>query len=183
MKLLSRRARVSLLLSLVLVCVLLVPVVDQFLFRYEWASSTLEDLERRHARLLGLRDAGPAIASALGQATADLARYAYPAAQGADRIGADLQQRVRQIAERAGVSVVGSQILSVRPGEGMEVVPLGLTLETDMTGLRDFLGGLAAEQPSIQLESLVVTMQRQRGAQSEGRVRVQIQLNAVHLTS
>ncbi len=183
MKFPGRRARFSVLLTLVLVLVLLVPVAEQFLFRYEWAQTTLEDLERRHARLLGLRDAGPGIAQALAQAKVELERYAYPADMGADRIGADLQQRVRQVAERAGVAVVGSQILSARPAEGFEVVPLGLTLEADMAGLSDFLSGILAEQPSIQLESLAVTIQRQRSAREDGRVRVQLQLNAVHLSS
>lgn len=183
MKLPSRRAKASLVVSVVLLLALLIPVADQFLFRYEWARATLEDIERRHARLLGLRDAGPDIAAALNKAKADLVRYAYPVDQSADRVGADLQQRVRQIAERAGVTVAGSQILAVRSGDGIEVVPLGLTLEADMGGLRDFLSGLVAENPSIQLESLAITMQRQRGPQAEGKVRVQLQLNAIHLTS
>lgn len=183
MKFPGRRARFSVLVSAALLLLLLVPVLDQLLFRYEWASTTQEDIERRHARLLGLRDAGPGIAQALGQAKAELERYAYSVDLGSDRVGADLQQRVRQIAERTGVAVVGSQILAVRPAEGLEVVPLGLTVEADMAGLRDFLVEIAGEQPSIQLESLAVTLQRQRGAQGDGKVRVQIQLNTVHLTS
>ena len=97
----GRRARISVLISALLLLGLLVPVVDQFFFRYEWANTTLEDVDRRYARLLGLRDAGPEIAKALGQARAELVRHAYPLDLGPDRVGADLQKRVRQIAERA----------------------------------------------------------------------------------
>ena len=177
----GRRARISVLISALLLLGLLVPVVDQFFFRYDWANTTLEDVDRRYARLLGLRDAGPEIAKALGQARAELVRHAYPLDLGPDRVGADLQQRVRQIAERAGAEVVGSQILPIRSAEFLEVVPLGLTLEADMASLRDFLAGLAGEQPAIQVESSAVTSQRQRGGRGEGKVRVQLQLNAVRL--
>lgn len=179
----GRRARISVLISLALLVLLLIPVVDQFVFRYGWAAAALEDIEGRHARLLGLRDAAEPIEQALATSSELLARHAYPVDTGADRVGADLQQRVRQIAEAAGVGVVGSQILPVTPGAGFEVIPLNMTADADIGALREFLASLGREQPSIQLDSLNLSAPRQRrsAASTDANVRAQIRISVIHL--
>lgn len=179
----GRRARISVALSALLLVLLAIPVLDQYLFRYDWARTTLADIERRHARLLGFKAAEAPIMAALAKASESLTDFAYPAGEGADRVGADLQQRVRALAQQAGVSVVGSQILPARQAEALEVVRLALTLEAEMESLRDFLAALGAERPGIQLESMVLTAPRQRGARSGGtaKTRAQLQLNAMRL--
>lgn len=181
MKFPGKRARASVLIGILALIGLLVPVFDQFLFRYGWASAALGDIETRYARMLGLQQAASAIDKALAESRAQLARHAYPAGNGADRVGADLQQRVRKLGEVAGLSVVGSQIMPARPGEGFEVIPLGATIDADMGSLRDFLVALIAEQPSIQVDTLAITVPRQRGRADDGKIRVQIQLSAIHL--
>lgn len=183
MKFPGKRARTSVLIGILALIAVLVPVVDQFVFRYSWARDALDDIETRHARLLGLQQAGGKIEKALAESRAQLARHAYPAGNGADRVGADLQQRVRKLAEVAGLNVVGSQIMPARQAEGFEVISLGATLDAEMSGLRDFLVALAAEQPSIQVDTLSITLPRQRGRADDGKVRVQIQLSAIHLLS
>lgn len=181
MKFPGKRARISVALTLLLALFAAVPVLEHYLFRYEWARSTQEDLENRHARLLGLNAAAEPIATALRQARETLARFAYPASAGTDRVGADLQQRVRLLAQESGVAVAGSQILPAREAEGLEVIRLALTLEAEPGPLRDLLTAIDSEQPSIQIESMALTMPRQRAGRTGNRVRVQLQLNTMRL--
>lgn len=181
MRLADKRARISVGVCAAILVVLAVPVVDQFLFRYGWAEQTLQDIEARYARLLGLREAAPRIQQTLAQTVEVLDRYAYPVDTGADRIGADLQQRVRRIAESTNVAVAGSQILPPRAAGGMEVIVMAATLDANVGSLRDFLLALSADKPSIQVETLNVTAPRQRGTTAAGKLRVQMNLSALHL--
>lgn len=181
MKLADKRARISVGVCIVLLGLAALPVVDQFLFRYGWAAQTLQDIEARYARLLGLREAAPRLRQTLAQTVEVLDRYAYPVETGADRIGADLQQRVRRIAEATSVAVAGSQILPPRTVGGVEVIVMAATLDAEVGSLRDFLLALSADKPSIQVESLNVTAARQRGATAGGKLRVQMNLSALHL--
>ncbi|MCK0511884.1 type II secretion system protein GspM [Aromatoleum buckelii] len=176
-----QRAYLSVGFLVVLVMLFAVPVVDQFLFRYSWATQTLAEIESRHARLLGLRDAAPRIKAALAESLTVLERHAYPAEIGSGRVGADLQQRVRRIAEAAGVTVVGSQILPPRETAGVELVPLSATLDADTNGLADFLLALPVERPSIQVDNIEVTSSRQRTSAAEGRIRIQINVSSIRL--
>lgn len=177
----GKRARISVALSAVLLVLVLIPVVDELAFRYAWARTALEDVEVRYARLLGLLDAEQQIDETLALTGDAINHFAYAADDSVARVGADLQQRVRRVAEIDGLSVVGSQIMPARAGAGFEVVPLGLTLDANVGALRDFLLGLALEQPTIQIDSMIITVPRQRGVATDGRIRVQLQANAIHL--
>jgi general secretion pathway protein M len=177
----GKRAHISVAVCIILLGLVTVPVVDQFIFRYGWARQTLEDIEARYARLLGLRDAAPRLQQTLAQTVAVLDRHAYPIDTGADRIGADLQQRVRRIAEATSVAVVGSQILPPRSVAGLEIIAMAATFDAEVGSLRDFLLALSAEKPSIQVDSLNVATTRQRGAATGSKVRVQINVSAIHM--
>lgn len=182
MKFPGRRARVSAVITLGILVLLAVPVVDQFVFRHSWADSTLQEIESRHARLLGLRESAPRLKSTLAEMGGVLERYAYPEGTGVDRIGADLQQRFRRVAEANGLVVAGSQILPPKAAKGMELVSMSATLDAGIGGLRDFLLALGLEKPSIQVDSLNITANRQRGSGAEEKnLRVQINVSAIHL--
>lgn len=176
----GKRARLSVGVTLLVLLVLLVPVVDQLAFRYAWARAAIAELESRHARMRGLLDAAPSLSKAVADALAALARYAYGAEIGIDRIGAELQQRVRHLAEEAGAAVVGSQILPPRAGDGLELVPLAVTLDADAGSLRSLLIALEAGTPSIQVDQLTITTLRQRSAAGDA-FRVQLVLSAIRL--
>ena len=152
--------------------------------RMLWANDTLAVIEPRYARLAGLREVRTEIETGLTQVQATLGRYAYPASMNGDRIGTDLQQRVRRVAEAAGMSVSGSQILPVRPADGFTHVPVSVSAEGTLESLRNMLAGLAAESPTIQVESIViqsVARRRARGAPEDQRLAVQMNLAAIHL--
>ena len=179
----GRRARTSVALTAIVLILLLIPIVDQYLFRYEWVRTTLADIERRHARLLGFKAAEAPMAAGLAKVRAGLVEFAYPASEGSDRVGADLQQRVRALAQQSEVAVIGSQNLPARQTEGLEVVRLALTLEAEMGPLRDFLAALGSERPGVQVETMALSMPRQRGGRQPGsnKTRIQLQLNAMRL--
>lgn len=179
---LSRRARQSLALTLLALVVLALPVLDQILFRYNWAAEAMEELEFRYARLLGLREAAPRIDAALTRAQGYLQRHAYPADYPIDRVGAELQQRVRGLAGDAGIAVSGSQILPVISSEAYEIVPLTVTLNASPAALRDLLVVLAAQSPSIQVDGYAINnLRARRGAPESSDARVQLRLSAIHL--
>ena len=179
---LSRRARVALSVTALGALVLMLPVVDQVLFRYNWAAQARDELEFRYARLLGLRESASRIESALARAQGYLQRHAYPVDYPLDRVGADLQQRVRGLAAASGLSVSGSQILPTQPSDGFEVVPLTVTLNASPAALRDLIVAFAAQSPSIQVDGYTVTAVRsRRGAPDPGEARVQLRLSAIHL--
>lgn len=176
-----RRAVMSVALTAAVLGLCAIPVVAEYLARYRWATDTLETVDQRYARLLGLREAGAKIGEALAASKEVLHRQAYDEGMASDRVGAEMQQRVRCIAESAGLSVAGSQILKARPGDGFEIVPMSATLEGEFAGLRDFLVKLANESPAIVAESIAVTSARTGRNSPDGRVRVQIGLGAVRV--
>lgn len=178
------RARAAVAVSGVLVVLGLAVIADQMQYRYEWARDAIDQVERRYARLLGIRDAAPALEAKLVEARGILARYAHADESSADRVGAELQQRVRALAAQANVAVVGSQILPVRPSDGFEFVPMTLTLESDVVSLRDFLVAAAAEEPILRIDQLIITKVRQRRDPTAGdRLRVQVNLGVIRLRS
>ena len=180
MSALSRRARLALGSSLLVVLALLGLFGNELLFRYDWAHGRLDDIEPRHARLQGLAAAQERIVAARDEAQAVLARHAWPAESSADRIGTDLQQRVRALAEASGMAISNSQILPVRPGNGFELVPVSVSLDGTDEGLRRLLLALPAEKPSIQVESIAMQGGRRR-ANSPNYLVVQLTVSAMRL--
>lgn len=148
------------------------------------AQRPLAAIEARYARLAGLKEVRAQIESEVAEVAQTLSRHAYPAASGTDRIGTDLQQRVRRIAESAGMGVTGSQILPVRTLTGFSNIPVAVTVEGSLDGLRTMLLGLRQETPSILVDSIVIqnrAHRRARTAPMEERLTAQMNLSVVHL--
>ncbi len=122
----------------------------------ENARAPLAAAEARYARLAGLEAVAPRLEVALAELDDALARHAHPAELAADRLGTDLQQRARRIAEGAGLVVTGSQILPLKSGKHFTRIPMAMTVEGSLEGLRDMLLGLREASPSIQVDRLVV---------------------------
>jgi general secretion pathway protein M len=130
----------------------------------EGAEAPLAAIEPRYARLAGLKEVAPQIERGVAEIGETLARHAYPATGGTDRIGTDFQQRVRRVAESAGMGVTGSQILPVRAATGFSQIPVAVTVEGSLEGLRTMLLGLREETPSIQVDSIVIQTRARRRA-------------------
>lgn len=165
MNLIAHRARLS--VGSTLACVLLLAglvlacIVDETMR----ADDTLENIAPRHARLAGLRESADVIGQSAAVADTALAHYAHPATAGTDRIGTDLQQRLRAAAEAAGVGVVGSQIVSGKADNGLEDIPVSMTLEADLGQLQQMLQAVGELTPAVYVDS--INIQRARGRNAD----------------
>lgn len=135
-------------------------------WRYQWASDRLAEIEPRYARLAGLVAAEPQLAEQTAAARKALGALAYPPEQTAEKIGADLQQRIRASAEAAGLRVLSTQILPPRRQGEVEFVLLNTSLQGDGDQFRDFLVGLRGVVPAIHIETIVMHRERAREAVS-----------------
>lgn len=147
--------------------------------RHQWADEALEQIQPRYARLAGLVESEAQIHSALQSTLQSLGAYVYPAQTPVDRVGTDLQQRARRVAEEGGLSVLNSRILPARADNGLEIVALVITVQGDAAQLRAMLVALPDEQPTIQIEG--ATIQAARGRTQQSSLTVQLTLSVIRL--
>jgi general secretion pathway protein M len=156
MNLLQRRAVVSVAIAIG-AALLLVSLAGQYVVRkYLWATETLEQIEPRYARLLGLRDTSGQLEEALKQSRAAVARLGHSAERDAAQVGNDLQQLVRRALQTAGLSVASSQVLAPRSESGFERVSVSVQAEGALSGVQVALAALQAETPRVAFDSVVL---------------------------
>jgi len=156
MNLLQRRALVSVALTLGVV-LLLALLAGQFVLRkHLWAIETLEQIEPRYARLLGLRDTSGQLEETLKQSRTALSRLGYAADRDAAQVGNDLQQVARRALQTAGLAVASSQVLSPRSEAGFERISVSVQAEGALSGVQVALAGLQAEAPRIIFDNVVL---------------------------
>lgn len=175
----GRRARLSFLLLMFVLLGLTVFLALELRSRHQWADETLEQIQPRYARLAGLVQSEAQIRSALETTVQSFSAYVYPVETPADRVGTDLQQRARGVAEAAGLSVLNSRILPVRSADGLEIVTLAITVQGDAGQFRTMLVALPDEQPTIQVEG--ANIQAARGRGSQGALTAQLTLSVIRL--
>lgn len=124
--------------------------------KHHWGEGLLAEVEPRYARLLGLEASQAELNQAINESTAVLARYVYPASQDVSQAGNDAQQRIRDIATRAGLSIVSSQVLPPKAEGQFDRVPLTVRLEGELPALQSALVVLAGQSPAIIFESFSV---------------------------
>lgn len=176
----GRRARVVVGLVILALIVLFAGIAGELQRRYAWANDTLDALGPRHARLLGLQQLAPQIDKAVEASMQELAHFAHPAAMPADRIGTELQQRVRQLAESVGFAVVNSRILPVRPQGALEFVSVVVTIQGDERNLRAISLALREERPALLLDS--ATLQGMRGRGADKTLTALLTVSAIRVT-
>ncbi|AUN95753.1 type II secretion system protein GspM [Pseudazoarcus pumilus] len=174
-------AAFSLGVSAVALLVGLLIVAGALLPRAQWAAETLDSIEPRYARLLGLRDAEARIAEADQALTERLRALAYSAATPADRAGAELQQRLRAQAAESGFSVVGSQIQPARELDGFEAVAVSAVMEGSIEHLAALAAQLGELRPAARVVALSVTPLRGRGVTASRNIRVELSLAVARL--
>ena len=162
MNLLQKRAFVSVVVTLGAILVFAVLAAQYVAGMHRWAAETLEEIEPRYARLLGLRDASSQLDEALKQARTALSRLGYAADRDAAQIGNDLQQVGRRALQAAGLTVASSQVLPARGEAGFERIRVSLQAEGALSGAQLALAALQTETPHIGFDSVVL--------QSTGRI-------------
>jgi general secretion pathway protein M len=156
MNLLPRRALVSVVVTLAVVLVVAVIAGRYVVMKYFWAAETLEQLEPRYARLLGLRDTGGRLEENLKQSRLTLARLGYPADRDTAQVGNDLQQVARRALQAAGLTVASSQVLEPRAEAGFERILVSLQAEGPLSGVQVALAALQTELPRIAFENVLL---------------------------
>lgn len=173
----GRRARFSVSVVLLVAMVVVIMLAMELQSRYSWAEGTVADIAPRYSRLAGLQHFEPQIASAVEASVAQLERFAFPAATSADRIGTELQQRTRQIAEASGLSVLNSRILPAKSVDAIELIAVMITLQGDSASIRAMLLALPQERPTLQLDA--ATMQVARVRDQSGQITSQFTISAM----
>jgi general secretion pathway protein M len=156
MKLQFTRQKLAVGLVLLVFLLPLALAATYFVGKYQWAERAMAELEPRYARLLGLQSIQPELTQAIAQSAALVAVEVYPATQDVSQAGNDAQQRIRNIATRAGLSIMSSQVLPPKADKQFDRVPLSVRLEGELPALQAALVVLAAESPSINFESFSV---------------------------
>lgn len=162
----------------ILVLLLLLPVAAAGFFlwdKHRWAGRHLAELEPRYARLLGLEASRPELVQAQRTAEAHIARLAWPSTQEPSQVGAEAQQRVRNVATVSGLSVVSSQVMPVKVEGSFDRIPLQVKLEGEAGALQAVLAVLATERPLIHIEGM--TVQTIGAVRAETPARLGIQFN------
>lgn len=173
---LARTLAIVLLMALVALA-----LIDRLHVAFSDTGRALDDIAQRHARLAGVRDAAPRVSTALSAATQQMQTLSYPGDSTADRVGADLQQRVRNLASEHGLSVLGSQILAPRAEEGFQLIPLIATLDGDLSALHGLLKTMAQVSPAIRVEQLGIQQIQSRPGTEGHHLRIQLNLAAIQL--
>lgn len=179
----SRRGRVAVGVVLAALLIVLGLFGYELAFRYQWATDTLDDIAPRYARLAGLKLAGDEVRATAGKVEAALSLIAYPEAMDHGKVGSDLQQHIRKLAEANGMTVLNSQVLVAKAQKGFSELPLSLVLEGEVAGIRGLLAGLRMQKPSIQVDELTLQPARGRPRQGVGpqRVTMNIVVSAITL--
>jgi len=142
--------------------------------RYQWAYASLERIEPRYARLAGLQASADQIRQALEVSRQNLARFVYPASIPLERVGAEAQQRARELAAAKGLAVINSRIEGGGEEGGLERVSIILTVQGNGEQLQQMLVGLAETSPVMFLQS--ARLQGPRGRTAADRVTAQLNL-------
>lgn len=137
-------------------------------FRHQ-AEQNLAELAPKYARLAGLQSSGASIDQAMSEQQKQLAQLVYDPAAGLDRVGADLQQKVRAAMIGEGMNVAGSQVFTPKPDEKATLgfVTISLNTAGTLEALRSALVAIAAIRPRVYVDELQI-MPALRGNQDEG---------------
>ncbi|MDR2261785.1 MAG: type II secretion system protein M [Azoarcus sp.] len=118
--------------------------------------------EPRLARLLGLRDAAVSVREGRSAAESALSALAYPAEQPSDRVGTELQQRLRAAADGAGIAISGSQVIDGKEENSLEQIVVAMNFDASHEQLQQLLQTLALQTPAIYVDSLILMPMRSR---------------------
>jgi general secretion pathway protein M len=144
--------------------------------KHRWAAATLEEIEPRHARIVGLRASAGQLEQSLVERRATLAAQAYLPPQEVAVAGSDAQQRAREVFSKAGFQVSSTQILPAKAVEGFDRIPVVLRLEGELGALQAALAALPGQAPALFVEGFNVQTVGMPAAQGPQRLSVQVNL-------
>lgn len=123
------------------------------------AAEALDGVNPRVARLAGLLENEEQLRRAQADLTANLAQFVYPAERGADDIGNDALQRVRELATARDLRISSSQAAAPRDEHGFDRIGLVLRIEGQWPQLVGFLRELVQQRPAIYTTNMQLAVQ------------------------
>ncbi|EZP58774.1 MULTISPECIES: type II secretion system protein GspM [Delftia] len=141
---------------------LLLPLVLVGLWVYakhQWAEEQLATLEPRYARLLGMQQQEAEIQQALERVADVKANHIYPGENDTTQTGNAIQQRLRTAMDRAGLSIVSSQVRP-NPEEGpYERIDVIMSTEGEWPAIQLALMSLRDISPTVWLDDVEFNLQ------------------------
>jgi hypothetical protein len=177
LRFLNSRAGIAVGASALVIIIPVLFIIGYLIHTAVEASDAFARSEPQLARLLGVREAAGKMRGARAEAERALSAQVYPASQPADRIGTELQQRLRAAADNAGVAISGSQVIEGTEENGLEQVVVAMSFESSHTQLQELLQALALQTPLIYVDALTLLPVRSQTA--TGRLMVQARFCAL----
>ena len=146
-------------------------LVVLFMISNIWASATqswseISRSEPRIARLKGYQASRPAMRQAMSEASVILKQMSFDSGDDESQTGARLQQALRGFAENAGLTVRGSQLMSVadqsESPEGFLILTVELRMRGMPSALDEFLADVYAHNPLLKVAELNMVKVRDR---------------------
>ncbi|HRN75291.1 type II secretion system protein GspM [Ottowia sp.] len=123
--------------------------------KHRQARERLEQLEPRHARLLGLLQSQEQLAAAARRQAALVGAYTHGPEQDASQVGNGALQQLRNLLTQAGCQVLSSQVLPARDDlPEFDRIPITLSIEADPQALHNALAAIESSQPAMLVTSL-----------------------------
>lgn len=158
----SKRAWRQWVILAVLAGMLLLPLVLVGLWvhaKHQWGQEQLATLEPRYARLLGMQQQEEEIQQALERVAQAKANHIYPGENDTTQTGNAIQQRLRTAMDRAGLSIVSSQVRP-NPEEGpYERIDVIMSTEGEWPAIQMALISLREITPTVWLEDVEFNLQ------------------------
>jgi general secretion pathway protein M len=124
--------------------------------KHQWAQQQLDQLEPRHARLLGLQASKDSLAQAHTEAKAQLARWVYPATLDAAQAGNDAQQRIRTLFADSKLDISSIQVLPPNEQKNFDRISVMLRVEGDLVGMQNALSMLESQSPAVWIDAALL---------------------------
>ncbi|MBA4501005.1 type II secretion system protein GspM [Marinobacterium marinum] len=179
----KKRSEVILTAALLMVAVLVLMIGAAAVGSYQSYVAKIDRLEPRLARLKGLESVQARVLSAEEQMARHLDSLVYPAQQELSVVQANLQQTVRSLADRAEVSISGTQILNeaARGKQGRASVKLTATAAAE--GVQRLLDGILSARPILLIERLEITPARVRRGDLTQNVQLELTVSTFKAAS
>jgi len=168
----TRRALIVSATLALLIAVAVGAASQWLLHRYQ---TGLQTLEPRIERLAGVVEEGPQIQARLEQATQQIAPWVHP---GGPNASTEVQQRLRQLIDGAGLTAVALQAAEPDASATIARVRISATLTGPWPTALGFLQTLQQQRPVFWVQSLAL-MREGRDAPTEPQtVRLTLQIDA-----
>ena len=158
----SNKVRVIVGLVVIITILFFYLFIDLAWTKYQDDKKRMEQLEPRISRLLGVEKSYELLQKANQDIEVQLTQVAYPVVEDTAVTGAEMQRAIRDIMNKAGMSVSGSQILPMKAEEGYDAIHLEINVKGTVEGLEEVLIGLRELRPNVIIETLNIKPVRQR---------------------